>query len=379
MRTRTIPHSPASTRRADELSTLREQARELRERVRELACLHAISVVLENREAGLREALQRTVDLLTSSVQHPERACARLVLGEEEWTTRGQRSGLTGIHAPIRVAGRPTGRLELAYLPGSLNAPLPHFLEEEKRLLRIVANRIADIVRIKEAEQQVQSYQDQLRSLASQLATAQEQERRSIAIFLHDRIGQSLVLARLGVQSLRASTGAPAELQHLDALLEETLRDVRSLTFEVSPPVLYELGFGPAIEWLAERMGPPFGLEIRVEKPARELDLSEQTRAVLFRSVRELVSNAGRHASASHVTIRVEQRAGHVVVRVEDDGCGFDEKSALRPDRAEAGFGLFSLREQLHALGGQMQISSAPGRGSQVRLSLPVERAKGVS
>jgi len=371
MRTRTAPRRSRSTAEADELSVLREQARALRERVKELACLHAISTILENRDASLDEVLRQTVRIVPSALQHPTRACARLVIGPRQFATRGYRPGLRKIEAAIH-AGSSHGTIEAAYHSGDAR-----FLVEEKRLLRIVANRIADIVRIKTAEQTVRSYQDQLRTLASELAIAQERERRSIAIFLHDRIGQELVLAKLELRSARSGLQDPTLLEPLETVLEKVLRDVRSLTFEVSPPVLYELGFEAALEWLADQLGRPHGLDIRLECPAHATDLEEDVRAALFRCVRELVTNTIKHASASHLVVRVKQRSSRLFVDVEDDGCGFDAGSAAQSAPSHGGFGLFSIREQLRGFGGSVQFDTEPGRGCRVRISLPVQPQRG--
>lgn len=371
MRTRTAPGQSRAIARGDELSVLREQARALRERVKELACLHAISTVLENRDASLDDVLRQTVEIVPSALQHPARACARLVIGSRQIATRGYRPGLRRIEARIH-AGESRGTIEAAYHSG--DAP---FLVEEKRLLRIVANRVADIVRIKTAEQTLRSYQHQLRTLASELANAQERERRSIAIFLHDRIGQELVLAKLELRSARAGLQDPAILEPLETVLEQVLRDVRSLTFEVSPPVLYELGFEAALEWLADQMGPQHGLDIRLECPARPTSLEQDIRAALFRSVRELVANTIKHASASHLVVRVKRRASRLVVEVEDDGCGFDPGGAGQSAPAHGGFGLFSIREQLRGFGGSVQFDTAPGKGCRVRISVPLQPERG--
>jgi signal transduction histidine kinase len=352
---------PASSRKPHQ-----ELAR-LRERVKELNCLHAISDIVETPAATLEQILQRTADAIPGALQMPSRACARVVLGRDRFCTRNYVPTRTRLVVPFRVTEQLVGQVEAGYLPG---AGLK-FLPEEERLLKTVGDRVVDAVRLKEAERTLLSYQQKLRSLASQLASTQERERRSLALYLHDRIGQSLLVARLKLKSAGGGARARAGTREVDKILENTIQDIRSLTFEISPPVLYELGFSAALEWLAERMSSDFGLLVRLKLPRCMPQLPEEQRAVLFRSVRELLSNAARHGKARSAEVEVRALRTMIRIGVVDDGIGFDVEAALRASVTARGFGLFSIREQMRSIGGRLEVRSSPGGGTGACLVAP--------
>ncbi len=155
-------------------------------------------------------------------------------------------------------------------------------------------------------------------------------------------------------------------------LVQRTAEELRSLSLDLSPPELYEVGLQVALENLVARFGTTHGIACRLEAEPMSWELPETHRAVAYRSVQELLANVSRHARASAVTVTVRQGAGHLEVGVEDDGRGFAAtKAGTRPDLG-GGFGLFSVREQLRNLGGELTVDSGPGRGTRVILSIPV-------
>jgi signal transduction histidine kinase len=153
--------------------------------------------------------------------------------------------------------------------------------------------------------------------------------------------------------------------------LDQSLADIRSLTFEISPPVLYDYGLGEALEWLAEHMKQRHGLavELHREGEARGLDLDRQVS--LYRACQELLVNVVKHARAQRAWVALSSQPGQTVLEVRDDGRGFD--AAVLEGRS-GGFGLFSIRERLEPLGGGMRVDSAPGRGARITLRLPPGR-----
>ena len=221
-------------------------------------------------------------------------------------------------------------------------------------------------------------------ALAIESAMVAERERRQIAVEVHDTLSQSLVLAKMKLAALlKKATSAGVRddllsgLAEVTQLVEEVLGHTRTLTFDLSPPVLYELGLEPALEWLAERVATRAKLSVIVDRPRQAAKLSEERSVLLFQLVRELLNNAVRHGAASHVILRPRYRDGCVRVVISDNGSGFDP-SAFRArvpsgagDRA-GGFGLFSARTRLEHLGGSLHISSAPGGPTSVTVELPV-------
>jgi PAS domain S-box-containing protein len=219
-----------------------------------------------------------------------------------------------------------------------------------------------DITARKRAEQQ-------LRSLASQLSLAEERERRRIAGQLHDRIGQALALAKIQlghVRRARMSAHARSHLEQALGLIEQTIADARSLTFELSPPILYELGFEPAVEWLAEQVARQYEVQIDVQDDGRRPAIPDDLRIVLFQAFRELLINAAKHAQAGLIRVATAHEERHIRLEIADDGIGFDPAAV---ERTRHGFGLFSIGERLASLGGRLEIESSPGKGSRLVLT----------
>jgi two-component system CheB/CheR fusion protein len=214
----------------------------------------------------------------------------------------------------------------------------------------------------------------QLRELSVALTLTEERERRAIAVDLHDDLGQLLALLKMRLDLLRRQ--APAgplgdELQSASELLLQASDRVRSLAFQLSPTILYELGLVPALEWLGDEMKRLYSLNVTVDADAAAREaLDPSTRTVLFRAVRELLINVGKHANTSAAHVECRRPGGRMVVTVTDNGTGFDPKVVFSGS-INRGFGLISIRERLAGLGGTMDCKSVPGDGSRVTLQVP--------
>jgi PAS domain S-box-containing protein len=233
-----------------------------------------------------------------------------------------------------------------------------------------------DITDRRESEDKIRTYQEQLQSLASELSLTEERERRRLATVLHDHIAQLLVVAKSKFEKIQESAiyrGLTKPMEEIRRLIEESIRYTRSLVFELSPPILYDLGFEPAMEWLAEHMEQQYGLAVTVEDDDQPKPLDNEARILLFRAVRELLFNVLKHAQASFAKVSMHRDGENLRVIVEDNGVGFapDKLSALS-EKIE-GFGLFSIRERLNYFGGRMEIESTPGKVTRVILTLPLQ------
>ncbi|MHC4116524.1 MAG: PAS domain S-box protein [Planctomycetota bacterium] len=236
---------------------------------------------------------------------------------------------------------------------------------------------VFDITERKRAERELIERGAQLKSLASQLSRTEERERHRLATILHDRIGQSLVFSKLKLDELRTSdcSADPAEVvDEVCDCLGRVIQETRTLTFDLSSPILYELGFEAAVaEWLTDEIKEKHGIETEFSADVRRKPLSDDIRATLFRNVRELLINVVRHARARKVKVSIRVVDNNICVGVEDDGVGFDPAEvklmAARSDK----FGLFSIRERLEQLGGLIEIDSVPGRGSRISMKAPLK------
>ncbi len=239
----------------------------------------------------------------------------------------------------------------------------------------VLLTTMEDVTEQKRAEAELRDHQERLRSLASQLSLAEEQERRRIASGLHDSVGQLLAIAgmRLGVlQQKPYSADFARRLQDICKLIDQASHTMQSLIFELSPPVLYELGLGAAVELLAEQMREQHSLEVVVNSHGDSASMTNDVRSLLFKAVRELLMNVVKHAKTGKAEVRIRSKKGAVLVEVADNGVGFDvERLDPRRNRA-GGFGLFSVRERLEHLGGTLTIDSSPGDGTVVTATLPM-------
>ena len=250
-------------------------------------------------------------------------------------------------------------------------------VRDESGALLHYEGTIEDITERKRAEIEVQNHQEQLRLLASELSVTEERERRRLATDLHDSIGQTLAMSKVKLDALRSQAISAVLAKDLDdicTLLDRALQDTRSLTFELSPPVLYELGIEAALESLVERMQQVNEIKIKLSVRGRPRPLSEDTAAFCFRAVQELLINVVKHARARNVKVSIGRDSDWISITVADDGIGFETSEAFMRLGGKKGFGLFSIRERLQHLGGSLKIDSRVGQGTRVTLVAPCRR-----
>ena len=223
------------------------------------------------------------------------------------------------------------------------------------------------------AEQSLVAYQEKLRALAFDLSATEERERRRLSMYLHDSIGQTLAFCKIKLQSVQRSSrraGSDTRLREIQDMVEKSIVDTRKLTLELSPPILHELGLVPAIEWLCKRYQGEHQIHFSVNADPQPLSLNQDLSNLLFHATREVIVNIIKHAGAKNAEISVHQDRDRICVEIADDGCGFDAQSMQDNVKQRDAFGLFSVRERLHSLGGRMEIVSKRGSGTNVKLTL---------
>lgn len=218
-------------------------------------------------------------------------------------------------------------------------------------------------------ERRVAERTEQLRRLATEVLLAEQRERRRLAELLHDHLQQLLVSAKLQVGAAATRTRSVplrTALQSVEQQLAAAVQTARSLTADISPPILFTSGLAAAVRWLGTRMQEQHGLNVRILAEDGAEPQDEGARILLFQSVRELLFNVMKHggvAAALVVLNRVDD--ARIQLRVEDEGRGFEQPAA------PGSFGLFSIQERLGLMGGTMRITSAPGKGTRVTLVVP--------
>ena len=199
----------------------------------------------------------------------------------------------------------------------------------------------------------------------------------AFSVFLHDLVGQSLALCNIKLGSLLEQDSSALftqELNEIRDLISQMIKEIRSLSFTISSPLLYEFGLDAAIEQLAEEMQKQYGLVInfRCNKQARSP--GNDIRVIIFRLVRELFTNILKHAQAHYVEVLMEQHKEYLKLVIEDDGVGFKVSQLHSRKRKGNGFGLFSIRERLSYIGGKVEIKSKPGKGTKITITVPLKK-----
>lgn len=295
------------------------------------------------------------------------------------------------------LGGKTLHGLEVELRVGNTNVSLilsgrPLQDDEENTIGAIMM--MVDITERKQAEQQLQDlndsleqrivdrtrdllhYQKHLRKMTSELVVTEQRERRRLANELHDYLAQLLVVGRMKLAQLNRegwSSELNTNIEDIDKILTDSLEYTRTLIAELSPNILYELGIVPALVWLGEQF-ERHDLHVDVQEEEKNLFLSEDYAIFVFQAVRELLFNILKHADTKHATISLRKTAPHELqVKVEDAGRGFHLSSESHDFARPGKFGLFSIRERVEALGGEIQIESKPGEGTCITLHVPYD------
>lgn len=229
-----------------------------------------------------------------------------------------------------------------------------------------VAQRVA-------IEQNLRERSEQLRLMASELTMAEQRERQRLAQVLHDGLQQVLVGAKYRLALAVRSKDLRRTASEVAELIDDAIETSRSLTAELSPPILAHGGLFAALEWLARWMQDKHGLEVEL-LACESMEAPKQDLAIfLFQATRELLFNVIKHAGERKAGVRVSRIDDGIEVAVSDEGAGFDPAQLRAAGGCAGGFGLFSISERLALLGGEMRVDSAAGRGTRVSLVAPLE------
>lgn len=214
--------------------------------------------------------------------------------------------------------------------------------------------------------------------LLEKLITAHEDERRRIARELHDETGQALTALILNLEMAEQAEKPvePQNLTRLRGIAEHTLAELRRIIAALRPTILDDLGLAAAIRWYAKELVEPQGLQVSMKLLGLGSRLPPHVETAVFRIVQEAITNVLKHAQAQQAVVEAVVSDGRIRVTVADDGHGFEVTSVPR-SREGRGMGLLGMRERAEALGGTLQVSSQPGRGTRVEVVIPVEHRDG--
>ena len=316
------------------------------------------------------------------SVLHPDDAERTIAAWKEcvrsggTWDIEHRFRGADGQWHPVLARGVPVrdeqGRIK-CWAGINLDISRMKQVEEElKSLTHTLEKRVAE--RTAEAHWRA----NQLQRLAAQMAQVEERERRRLSQLLHDGLQQTLVAAKLRLKAASRNLQdewANTALSEGISLVDEAITESRTLTKELSPPVLYDGGLAAGLQWLGRETERKYQLPVSVEVAAEMEPDDLTTRVFVFQAARELILNAVKHAQPSSLKIGLSRTDDdRLQVTVADDGIGFNTEIVNAKNHA-AGFGLFSIGERLRVIGGELAIASSSTEGTQARIIAPCMQA----
>lgn len=214
----------------------------------------------------------------------------------------------------------------------------------------------------------------QLKELSARLVEAQETERRALSRELHDEVGQSLSAVLVDLHNLSAGLAvrAPEQLrrdvERVKTVVEGTIREVRNMALLLRPSMLDDLGLIPALKWQARESSKRTGMDVSIATELDSDDLPDEYKTCIYRVVQEALHNCERHSHATTVRIRVQQEPHRLVLKIQDDGRGFEVGQTK-------GLGLLGIQERVAQLGGRVEIHSKPGSGTILAVEWPFDGA----
>jgi len=342
----------------DQLRDSQQEAEEARDRYRELYESAPVGFLTLDASGAITEAnrfVSRLLDAPPARLAGQKLSALVTARHQDRWHRARRRilsGGVTGLTLDLELVSA-KGRTILVQLAGLA-------FGGDGIAPRGVRVAITDMTALRKSERD-------LRAAAAAVSMAEEGERRKLASDLHDDAGQILSLTALKLAALiegsePARAGPICEVADLVA---HTRRRISSLSFQLSPPLLHDLGLVAALGWLREDLEQSYGLQVAIADRC-ELELDEVARVTFFRVVRELLFNVAKHAGVKAASVRIWSERRIACVAVEDAGVG------LPPESSRHGFGLLALRERLEHLGGTLETRSTPGGGATVVATLPV-------
>ena len=214
---------------------------------------------------------------------------------------------------------------------------------------------------------------EQLRALSTRLESVREEERRSVALEVHDTLGQALTGLKINLSLLGKRLAGERELESrietMYELVDSTIQSVREISTELRPGILDDLGLAAALEWQLNRFGEITGLECSFVSQADEPLLDKELTVALFRITQEALTNIARHAGATRVDVRLAHEPGGILLQIMDNGRGITENEIAH----SRSLGLLGMRERAHVFGGEVKIRGESGKGTTLLVRIPWE------
>lgn len=237
-----------------------------------------------------------------------------------------------------------------------------------------VLGMVRDITERKRAEEALHHSHQRLQQLSRRLIEVQERERRHLARELHDEMGQVLTMISVTLKGLREKLDGALQprLEESIGYVDRVIQEVRSLSLDLRPAMLDDLGLAAALRWYAERQAERAGFKVNLITESTAGDVSTEVRNACFRVAQEAMTNIVRYGKARQVRVELHQRENEVQLIVHDDGVGFDV-AAVRARAAQGkSVGVLGMQERVELLEGKFEIKSAPGQGTTIHARFPL-------
>lgn len=238
----------------------------------------------------------------------------------------------------------------------------------------IVSRNITDQVM---SEKALEESSRKLSFLTDKLLTAQEQERKRLALGLHDELGQSLAVLKLYLNAVKRSINDEQahlkfEIQEVIEYTDEIIENVRRLSRDLTPSVIEDLGLTGALRWLIEGYSDKFNINISYEFPNIDSLFSEKKQVNIYRIFQEIFNNIRKHANTDSVLADIEKKGDYVSFEVQDHGKGFEIEAVNKKKLEQKGLGLAAMEERVRILGGYFKIRSSEKSGTKIQFVIPI-------
>ncbi|TXD50558.1 MULTISPECIES: PAS domain-containing protein [unclassified Polaribacter] len=225
------------------------------------------------------------------------------------------------------------------------------------------------------AKQEIQEYQTSLQKLTTEITLIEEKQKKEIATNIHDHLSQSLVISKMKINQLKKNPQLKEiteDLKFIETHISEALENSRKITYELSPPVLYQLGIIDALSWLLEEVEANHKIECRLISNVTSMKLDDVKSIFLYRSIQEVINNIIKYANASLITLDLDKNELGIYILITDNGDGFDTSVLKNHNHSGSGFGLFTVQERLRNIQGKFIIASELNTGTTVNFFIPL-------
>ncbi|SHM74253.1 PAS domain S-box protein [Polaribacter sp. KT 15] len=232
-----------------------------------------------------------------------------------------------------------------------------------------------DITQTMVANENIQEYQKSLKRLTTEITLIEEKQKKEIASNIHDHLSQSLVISKMKIKELKHNKEYQKlikDLEFIENHITDALDNSRKITFELSPPILYQLGIVDALFWLFEYIEKTYEIKSDINTTLDTVRMDDTKSILLYRSIQEVVNNAVKYSKASLFTLNIYEKSNYISFIFKDNGNGFDTKKLKNNHNTNgSGFGLFTVKERIGNIQGEFNISSEIGVGTTVVFNIP--------